>query len=67
MCHLSMIGELLSEIGGHGLALARFKLCVLHLVFLDSSLQLPEQEEHFGILFTPFRNLLLEIQLSVQT
>ena len=27
---------------------------VLRLVILDSSLQLPGQEKHFGIIFTPF-------------
>ena len=50
-----VIGELLSEVGGrvgHGLVLAWFELCVLHLVFLDSSLELPGR---FGILFIPLR------------
>ena len=39
-----MIGELLSEVVGwvgHGLILTWFKLCVLCLVILDSSLQSP--------------------------
>ena len=47
-----VIGELLSEFGGrvgHGLVLVCFESCVLHLVFLDSSLQSPGQEKHFGI------------------
>ena len=62
-----MIGELLSEVGGrvgHGLVLAWFELYVLHLVFLDSSLESPGQEKHFGI---PLRVVLREIQLSVET
>ena len=60
-----MIGEL-SEVSGrvsHGLVLAWFESCV---VFLDSSLQSPGQEKHFGILFIPLRVVLREIQLSVQ-
>ena len=51
-----VIGELLSEVGdrvGHGLVLAWFESYVLRLVFLDSSLQSPGQEKHFGILFIP--------------
>ena len=58
-----VIGELL-EVGGrvgHGLVLAWFESCVLCLVFLDSSLQLPGQEKHFGILFTPFCDVVREI------
>ena len=46
-----VIGEF-SEVDGrvgHGLVLAWFYLCVLRLVFLDSSLQPPGQEKHFGI------------------
>ena len=65
-----VIGELLSEVGGqvgHGLVLAWFEMCVLRLVFLDSSLQSPEQEKYFGILLTPFRNIVCEIQLSVRS
>ena len=65
-----MIGELLSEVGGrvgHGLVLAWFELYVLRLVCLDSSLQLPGQEKHFGILLIPLRVVVLEIQLSVET
>ena len=34
---------------------------MLRLVLLDSSLQSPGQEKHFGILFTPFRNIVHEI------
>ena len=55
-----MIGELLSEVSGrvgHDLVLAWFELCVLRLVFLDSSLQLLGQEKHFGILFMLYRKL----------
>ena len=47
-----VIGELLSEVGGrvgHGLVLAWFESYVLRLVFLDSSLQSPGQDKHFGI------------------
>ena len=47
-----VIGELLSEVGGwvgHGLVLAWFESYVLRLVFLDSSLQSPGREKHFGI------------------
>ena len=50
-----MIGELLLEVGGRvglGLGLAWFELYVLRLVSLDSYLQPPGQEKHFGILFT---------------
>ena len=57
-----MIGEL-SEVGGrvgHGLVLAWFESYVLRLVFLDSSLQSPEQEKHFGILFIPLRVVVRE-------
>ena len=64
-----MIGELL-EVGGwvgHGLVLVCFESCVFRLVILDSSLQSPGQEKHFGIIFTPFCDLVHVIQLSVQT
>ena len=64
-----MIGEL-SEVGGqvgHGLVLAWFESYVLRLVFLDSSLQSPGQEKHFGTLFIPLRVIVNEIQLSVET
>ena len=50
-----MIGKLL-EVGsrvGHGLVLAWFESFVLCLVFLDTSLQSPGQEKHFGLLFIP--------------
>ena len=53
-----MIDELLLEVDGrvgHGLVLAWFKSCVLRLVFLDTSLQSPGQDKHFGILFIPLR------------
>ena len=62
-----VIGELLSEVGGrvgHGLVLAWFESYVLRLVFLDSSLQSPGQEKHFGILFIPLRVVVREIQCS---
>ena len=67
-----MIGELLSEVDGrvgHGLILAWLEscACVLRLFFLDSSLQSPGQEKHFGMLFIPLRIIVREIQLSVQT
>ena len=64
-----MIGELSEVVGrvGHGLVLAGFKSCVLRLAFLDSSLQSPEQEKNFGILFIPLCVVVREIQLSVQT
>ena len=61
-----VIGELLSEVGGrvgHGLVLAWFESYVLRLVFLDSSLQSPGQEKHFGILFIPLRVVVREIHL----
>ena len=61
-----VIGELLSEVGGrvgHGLVLAWFESYVLRLVFLDSSLQSPRQEKHFGILFIPLRVVVREIHL----
>ena len=64
-----VIGEL-SEVGGrvgHGLVLAWFESYVLRLVFLDSFLQSPGQEKHFAILFTSFRDVVREIQLSVYT
>ena len=64
-----MIGEL-SEVGSrveHGLVLAWFESYVFRLVFLDSSLELPGQEKHFGILFIPLRVVVREIQLSVET
>ena len=57
-----VIGEL-SEVGGrvgHGLVLAWFESYVLRLVFLDSSLQSPGQEKHFGILFIPLRVVVRE-------
>ena len=57
-----MIGEL-SEVGGrvgHGLVLAWFESYALRLVFLDSSLQSPGQEKHFGILFIPLRVVVRE-------
>ena len=60
-----VIGEL-SEVGGrvgHGLVLAWFESYVLRLVFLDSSLQSPGQEKHFGILFIPLRVVVREIRL----
>ena len=59
-----VIGELLLEVGGrvgHGLVLAWFESYVLRLVFLDSSLQSPRQEKHFGILFFPLRVIVREI------
>ena len=59
-----VISELLSEVGGrvgHGLVLAWFQSYVLRLVFLDSSLQSPGQEKHFGILFVPLRVVVREI------
>ena len=65
-----VIGELLSEVSGrvgHGLVLAWFESYVLRLVFLDSFLQSPGQEKHFAILFTSFRDVVREIQLSVYT
>ena len=65
-----VIGELLSEVGGrvgHGLVLAWFESYVLRFVFLDSFLQSPGQEKHFAILFTSFRDVVREIQLSVYT
>ena len=69
-----MISELLLEVDwevngqvSHGLILAWFELCVLRLVFLESSLQLPGQEKHFGIIFTPLRIVVRQIQLSVET
>ena len=62
-----MIGELLSEVGSRVVVLAWFELYILRLVFLDSSLQLPGQEKHFGILFIPLRIIVREIQLSVET
>ena len=48
---------------GHGLVLAWFESYVLRLVFLDSSLQSPGQEKHFGILFIPLRVVVREIHL----
>ena len=60
-----VIGEL-SEVGGrvgHGLVLAWFESYVLRLVFLDSSLQSPGQEKHFGILFIPLRVVVRELHL----
>ena len=58
-----VIGELLSEVGGrigHGLVLAWFESYVLRLVFLDSSLQSPGKEKHFGILFIPLHVVVRE-------
>ena len=49
-----VIGKL-SEVGGRSY--------VLRLVFLDSSLQSPGQEKHFGILFIPLRVVVREIHL----
>ena len=46
--------------------MAWFESCVLRLVFLDSSLQLPGEEKHFGILFIPLRVVVREIQLYVK-
>ena len=54
-----MINELLVEVDSwvsHGLVLAWFETGVLYLVFLDSSLQPPGQEKHFGISFIPLRS-----------
>ena len=65
-----MIGKLLLEVGdwvGYGLVLAWFKLFVLRLVVLDTSLQSPGQEKYFGILFIPLRVVIRKIQLSVET
>ena len=59
-----VIGELRSAVGS---AMAWFESYVLHLVFLDSSLQSPGQEKRFAILFTSFREVVREIQLSVYT
>ena len=61
-----MIGELLLEVDswiGHGLVRA---VCALPGL-LESSLQLPGQEKHFGILFIPLRVVVHEIQLSLET
>ena len=60
-----VIGKL-SEVGGrvgHGLVLVWFESYVLRLVFLDSSLQSPGQEKHFGILFIPLRVVVREIHV----
>ena len=56
------MGELSEVCGrvGHGLVLAWFESYVLRLVFLDSSLQSPGQEKHFGILFIPLRVVVRE-------
>ena len=65
-----VISELLSEVGGrvgHGLVLAWFESYVLRLVFLDSSLESPGQEQHFSILFIPLHVVVREIQLSIET
>ena len=59
--------RLIGEMPSVGLVLAWIKSCVLRLVFLDSSLQSPGQEKHFGILFIPLHVIIHEIQLSVQT
>ena len=61
---------MLSEVSGrvgHGLVLVWFESYMLRLVFLDSSLELPGQEKHFGILIIPLRVVVREIQLSVET
>ena len=50
-----------------GSAMAWFESYVLRLVFLDSSLDSPGQEKHFGILFIPLHVVVHEIQLSVET
>ena len=47
--------------------MALFESYVLRLVFLDSSLESPGQEKHFGILFIPLHVIVREIQLSVET
>ena len=65
-----MIRELLLEVGvrvGHGVVLAWFESYVLRLFFLDSSLQLPGQDKHIGILFIPLCVVVHEIGLSVET
>ena len=47
---------------------AWFESYVLCVVFLDSSLESPGQEKHFGILFIPLCVVVRdEIQLSVET
>ena len=64
-----MIGEF-SEVGGRvglDLVLAWFESYVLHLVFLDTSLESPGQDKHFGILFMPLHVVVREIQMSVET
>ena len=60
-----MEAEIVETLGrvGHGLVLAWFESYVLRLVFLDSSLQSPGQEKHFGILFIPLRVVVREIHL----
>ena len=45
--------------------MAWFESYVLRVVVLDSSLESPGQEKHFGILFIPLRDVVREIQLSV--
>ena len=65
-----VIGELLLEVGsrvGHDLVLVWFESYVLRLIFLDSSLESPGQEKHFGILLIPLRVVVREIQLSIET
>ena len=47
--------------------MAWFWLGLSRLVFLDSSLQSPGQEKHFGILFIPLCVVVREIQLCVET
>ena len=62
-----VIGELLSEVGGlvgHGLVLAWFGVVCASLSLFRQS---PGQEKHFAILFTSFRDIVREIQLSVYT
>ena len=45
--------------------MAWFESYVLRVVVLDSSLESPGQEKHFGILFIPLRDVVREIQFSV--
>ena len=65
-----MIGELL-EVSGrvvHGLVVAWSWLVICaSLSLLDSSLESPGQEKHFGILFIPLCIVVREIRLSVET
>ena len=62
-----MISKLLSEVEGRSqpwLGLGLVRVVCASLVFLESSLQSPGKEKHFGVLFIP---LVLETQLSVET